>query len=259
VQQIRQRLTYANVMSSIAVFFVLGGATAFAATKIGANELKANAVLTGKIKKEAVTAAKLKNGAITTGKIANGAVDADRISDSGVTTAKIASGAVISEKLADNAVTTTKIAADAVTGAKVNESTLGEVPLAAEAKLAGDAKKVGGQTAASFVARADLLWAVVREDGSLVGGFGATAATRTSVGRFTVTFNRAITTCVTQGTATDVTGGEPPLAAGARIIGTDNRVQDSGDASKVNVTTTNPAGALEDPEPADGFTVTVYC
>ena len=50
MKQIRQRLTYANVMSSIAVFFILGGATAFAATKIGANELKANSVLTGKIK-----------------------------------------------------------------------------------------------------------------------------------------------------------------------------------------------------------------
>ena len=57
MKQIRQRLTYANVMSSIAVFLVLGGATAFAATKIGANQLKANSVLTGKIKKEAVTTA----------------------------------------------------------------------------------------------------------------------------------------------------------------------------------------------------------
>ena len=36
MKQIRKRLTYANVMSSIAVFLVLGGATAFAASKIGA-------------------------------------------------------------------------------------------------------------------------------------------------------------------------------------------------------------------------------
>ena len=35
MKQIRKRLTYANVMSSIAVFLVLGGATAFAAKKIG--------------------------------------------------------------------------------------------------------------------------------------------------------------------------------------------------------------------------------
>jgi hypothetical protein len=69
VKQIRKRLTYANVMSSIAVFLVLGGATAFAASKIGSNQLKANSVTTGKIKKEAVTTAKIKKAAVTGAKI----------------------------------------------------------------------------------------------------------------------------------------------------------------------------------------------
>ena len=67
--RIRKRLTYANVMSSIAVFLVLGGATAFAASKIGSNQLKANSVTTGKIKKNAVTTAKIKNGAVTGAKV----------------------------------------------------------------------------------------------------------------------------------------------------------------------------------------------
>ena len=45
---IRKRLTYANVMSSIAVFLVLGSATAFAAQQlgkktVGTKQLKANA------------------------------------------------------------------------------------------------------------------------------------------------------------------------------------------------------------------------
>jgi hypothetical protein len=100
MKQIRTRLTYANVMSSIAVFLVLGGATALAASKIGANGLKANSVLTGKIKKEAVTTSKLKNESVATAKIKNGAI------------------------------TTGKIDADAVTGAKVNEASLGQVPSA---------------------------------------------------------------------------------------------------------------------------------
>jgi hypothetical protein len=51
VKHIRKRLTYANVMSSIAVFLILGGATAFAAKKIGSNQLKSNSVTTAKIKK----------------------------------------------------------------------------------------------------------------------------------------------------------------------------------------------------------------
>jgi hypothetical protein len=74
LHQLRKRLTYANVMSSIAVFLVLGGATAFAATHLGKNsvgtkQLKANAVTTAKIKKNAVTGAKIKNGAITGAKV----------------------------------------------------------------------------------------------------------------------------------------------------------------------------------------------
>jgi hypothetical protein len=74
VKQIRNRLTYANVMSSIAVFLVLGGATAFAASKIGANQLKANSVLTGKIKKEAITGSKLKKNAVTGVKVKDGSL-----------------------------------------------------------------------------------------------------------------------------------------------------------------------------------------
>jgi hypothetical protein len=69
VKQIRKRLTYANVMSSIAVFLVLGGATAVAAKKIGSNQLKANSVTTAKIKKNAVTTAKIKNNAVNGAKV----------------------------------------------------------------------------------------------------------------------------------------------------------------------------------------------
>lgn len=74
MKQIHKRLTYANVMSSLAVFLVLGGATAFAATKIGGNEIKANAISTGKIKKEAITTSKIKQNAVDSSRIANGAI-----------------------------------------------------------------------------------------------------------------------------------------------------------------------------------------
>jgi hypothetical protein len=72
VKQIRKRLTYANVMSSIAVFLILGGATAIAAKKIGTKQLKAGAVTTGKIKKNAVTTPKIKNNAVTGAKANEG-------------------------------------------------------------------------------------------------------------------------------------------------------------------------------------------
>jgi hypothetical protein len=78
VNRIRKRLTYANVMSSIAVFLVLGGATAFAAglakNSVGSKQLKKNAVTAAKIKKNAVTTAKIKNGAVTGAKLNVGSI-----------------------------------------------------------------------------------------------------------------------------------------------------------------------------------------
>jgi len=79
VKQIRSRITYANVMSSIAVFLVLGGATALAAKKIGSNQLKPNSVTTAKLKKNAVTTAKIKGKAVTGAKLADGAVNFAKI------------------------------------------------------------------------------------------------------------------------------------------------------------------------------------
>lgn len=71
---IRKRLTYANVMSSLAVFLILGGATAFAAKKIGSSGLKANAVTTAKIKREAVTTKKIKKNAVVGAKVKDGSL-----------------------------------------------------------------------------------------------------------------------------------------------------------------------------------------
>ncbi len=92
MQQIRKRLTYANVMSSIAVFLILGGATAFAAKKIGRHQLKANAVTTSKIKANAVTTRKIKKDAVSTAKIKNLAVTNSKLGEAAVTFSKIASG-----------------------------------------------------------------------------------------------------------------------------------------------------------------------
>ena len=83
MKRLRKRLTYANVMSSIAVFLVLGGA-AVAATQlpknsVGSKQLKKNAVTTKKIKNNAVTGSKLKNGSVTNEKLAEGAVTGNKV------------------------------------------------------------------------------------------------------------------------------------------------------------------------------------
>lgn len=105
MKQIRKRLTYANVMSTIAVFLVIGGASALAASQLGKNtvgtkQLKNNAVTTSKIKKEAVTTAKIKKGAVTANKLAANSVATSNVANGAVTTEKIGEGAVTSGKLA---------------------------------------------------------------------------------------------------------------------------------------------------------------
>lgn len=70
MKQIRKRLTYANVMSSIAVFLVLGGA-AFAAVK-----LPKNSVGTKQLKNNAVNSSKVKDGSLLKGDFAAGQLPA---------------------------------------------------------------------------------------------------------------------------------------------------------------------------------------
>lgn len=151
MKQISKRLTYANVMSSIAVFLVLGGATAFAAQKIGSNEIKANAITTGKIKKEAVAAGKLKAGAVATGKIAKDAVTSEKIADNAVTTTKIADSAVTTAKIADNAVTAAKIANGSISASKLGAITVQTetAPVAKESSASVNVDCPAGQRAIS--------------------------------------------------------------------------------------------------------------
>lgn len=64
----RPQLSYANVMSSIAVFLALGGTSyAVAKNSIGEKQLKSNAVTSPKIKDGAVTAADLAPGTAISG------------------------------------------------------------------------------------------------------------------------------------------------------------------------------------------------
>ena len=132
MNQLRKRLTYANVVSTLCLFLLLGGGAAFAATKLGKNsvgtrQLKASSVTEAKIRKEAITAAQVKAGSLTGANIAGGSIG----------TANLADGSVNSAKVLDGSLTGKDVATNTLTGTNINASTLGEVPEAA--KLAGNA------------------------------------------------------------------------------------------------------------------------
>jgi hypothetical protein len=77
MRTIRSRLTYANVIATLALFIAVGGATAFAASKLGKNS-----VGTKQIKNSAVTAAKIKKGTITGTQVKNGSLGGTQVNAS---------------------------------------------------------------------------------------------------------------------------------------------------------------------------------
>ncbi len=67
-RRLTAKLSYANVMSTIAMFVVVAGGTAYAASlaknSVGSAQIKAGAVKTADLGKSAVTSAKVKNGSL---------------------------------------------------------------------------------------------------------------------------------------------------------------------------------------------------
>jgi hypothetical protein len=110
--------TYANVMSTLAVFLVVAGGTAFAASSLTPDSVKSKTV-----KDNSLKSVDLKDGK---------AVSTDDVIDQSLTGIDIA----------DNSVAGTDIADNTVTGDDVDESTLAQVP---------DSAKLQGRNAASFL------------------------------------------------------------------------------------------------------------
>jgi hypothetical protein len=144
----RPKLSYANVIATIALFIALGGAAVAAGlpkNSVGAKQLKRSAVTTkalhnkavtaGKIAPRAVVAGKLGPNAVLPGNLGKGVISTEKISDGAVIASKIKNGVVTANKLQNGAVTTPKLADDSVTLAKLAENV---------APLLGTLK--GGQT-----------------------------------------------------------------------------------------------------------------
>jgi len=160
VKQARTRLTYANVMSTIAVFLVLGGATAFAATQlaknsVGSAQIKKNAVTAAKVKNAAITSAKLANASVSNAKLADASVSSAKLADASVSNAKLADGSVIAGKLGDGAVTSGKLAANAVTAGKIVDGSITNGKLLDEAVNASKLTKSPFQLGSSVSAAAN--------------------------------------------------------------------------------------------------------
>ncbi len=116
------KLSYSNVIATIALFIALGGAAVAAGlpkNSVGTKQLKRGAVTKAKIKKGAVTSGKLAPKSVIAGKLGANAVLPGNIGNGAVTSAKIGAGAVIASSIKNGVITTNKLAGKAVTTDKL--------------------------------------------------------------------------------------------------------------------------------------------
>lgn len=100
----KSRLTYANVVSTVALFLAVSGGVAFAASKVH----------TDGIFKRAVTSGKLALGAVRSNQIADGAVSTKQLADGAVGMKQLAGNAVGTDQIAPSAIGSKQIGADSV-------------------------------------------------------------------------------------------------------------------------------------------------
>jgi hypothetical protein len=80
----KSRLTYANVVSTLALFLVLSSGVALAASKVRTNGIFKRAVTSGKIAIGAVRSNQIANGAVSAQQIANGTIGSKQIGTAAV-------------------------------------------------------------------------------------------------------------------------------------------------------------------------------
>ena len=151
----RLKLTYSNVMATIAVFIALGGVS------YAASSLSKNSVGTPQLRGSAVTGAKIKNGAVTTAKLANGAVTGPKLDLSSLGTVPSAAHATsadsaVSAGHADSAATagtaTRATQAESATHATQADSAT-HADSATRADSAADADALGGLPPSTYLTR----------------------------------------------------------------------------------------------------------
>lgn len=144
MKRIRSKLTYANVISTIALFLALSGGVALAASKIHSKNIAKGAVNTSKLQKGAVKTSKLHARAVTSGKLAVSAVRSNQIADGAVGSTEIANGAVGSAQIGRGAVNTPQIADGAVGSAQIGSGAV--APSNLQVPVFFPARPTGGST-----------------------------------------------------------------------------------------------------------------
>ena len=145
----KPRITYANVVSTMALCIALGGVS-YAAVKLPKNSVVSATIKNGQVKnadlgKNAVTSAKIKDGTVANADLGSG-IDGAKLGDGSVANGKLAGG-IDGGKLADGSVGAGKLAAGvttpadgSITSAKIADGTVGFGDLSGDLQARAEAR-----------------------------------------------------------------------------------------------------------------------
>jgi hypothetical protein len=195
IPAVRKRLTYSNVIASLALFVALGGVAVAAGlpkNSVGPKQIKRGAVTAAKIRKQAVTSAKLAPQSVINGKLAANSVGPGNIGNGAVTTAKIGKAAVIAESIKNSVVTTNKLNNEAVTTSKIDKEAVVTNKLGNESVTSAKLGK-GSVTAAKLSDEIGPLLGTLKSGQTLRGVFDMGAESKSARGATSFQFPLAKT------------------------------------------------------------------
>ena|SRR5215204_3536125 len=129
MQWIRSHLSFANLVSLMALFVALGGTTYAAVTlpknSVGQKQIKKRAVRGKHINRNAVSASKIQANAISGTKIADGTVFSADLGDNSVGSSELGDNSVGSSELGDNSVGSSELGDNAVGSSEIANNAVG--------------------------------------------------------------------------------------------------------------------------------------
>jgi hypothetical protein len=249
----RPRLSYANVVSTLALVIAMGSGTAYAANEWTGANIR-NGTLTGAdVRNGSLTSVDIRNGTVTTGDVRNGTLSGTDVRDGGLGAADLAASSVRTGHVLDGTLTGTDVFDGSLSGADVQDNAITSddvAPLHGDADIQDNTittfdladNSVDSDEVLDFgLSNEDIgvLFAQIASDGSVSAGSGSITALRLGAGMYEVDFGRTVSSCAflaTQGEAG--LGGAP----GAIVAATDR----SGNPEATFVTVRDADGVLVD-------------
>ena len=130
LRAVTDRLTYANVASTVALVAALGTGTAYAANTVRSEDIVNGQVKTVDLHQAAVNGAKIKDGQVGTADVADGSIGQADIATDGVGASEVTDNSIDSGEIVDGGLFAADLATGSVGSSEVADSSLGSADIA---------------------------------------------------------------------------------------------------------------------------------